>query len=393
MKVIQLSSALVLCLLIISSGRIAQSGQSGPGTGRDSISTIRISFVGDIMCHMPQVNNAQIGTDSFDFTPSFTPVKAWFESDDLTIGNFETTCAGREIGYSGYPLFNTPDGFVTALKESGFDLLLTANNHAMDQGVAGMVRTLGVIREHGLGYTGAFKSTADRDSARIYKIRGIRIAVLNYTYGSNQGFPADSAGFLNRIDTLRIRQEIGKAHADSVDLVILCFHFGEEMNREATPYQDSVVQASIRAGADLIIGSHPHMIGPVSFFKTNEGRLDTGFVAFSLGNFISNQYWRYTDAGVILQVEFAKVSLSRDIRLSGIRYLPTWVYRGTNPQREMHIVYPAEMAVMDTNLIWLEPDSRKTAREAFKDTRSKLGLPGLSIILYRSSVAPNDTVP
>jgi len=344
-----------------------------PGKTHDSIVLARISFTGDLMCHMPQLENARVCDDSFDFAPCFAPVRSYLLDDDLTIGNFETTCSGKEQGYSGYPAFNTPDAFLRDLKGTGFDFLGMANNHAMDRGEAGLLRTLSIVRGDGLGYAGTFRSKGDRDSLRIMDIHGIHIGILNYTYGTNGAYPSKEHNYmLAVIDTGRMSEEIKEARPKGAEIIALFLHFGQEMQAEPTPFQDSIVNFAIRAGADLIIGSHPHVIGPVRFFKTVNGGLDSGLVAFSLGNFFSNQYWRYTDAGVILTVGIEKNTGTGKLSIREVNYLPTWVYRGTNPEKRVHIIFPAEQAATDTSILFLDPECRRKAKEALDDTRKML---------------------
>ena len=360
-------SLFVLCFILPGH---SPDGIPVPGKKADSIVTARISFTGDLMCHVPQMENARVCGDSFDFNPSFSQIAPFLLKDDLTVGNFETTCSGKEQGFSGYPAFNSPDAFIHALKSNGFDFFGMANNHAMDRGEAGLLRTLSIVTGDKLGYAGTFKSLEDRDSVRILNLKGIRVGILNYTYGTNGAYPSPGHKFmLSVIDTSLIRKDIEHSRAKGAEIVTVFFHFGEEMHAEPTSYQDSVVNFTIGAGADVIIGSHPHVIGPVKFFKTNQATLDSGFVAYSLGNFFSNQYWRYTDAGVILTIELEKNMATGRIAIRNVDYLPTWVYRGLNPARKMHIIFPAERAAGDTTITFLDKESRLKAKEAFDDTR------------------------
>jgi len=378
-----LSLLVFLCWIHLA----AHAGSRNDSTYTDSVVTIRISFVGDIMCHTPQLENARVGKDSFDFNPSFAEVRRWLEDDDLTIGNFETVCAGAGKAYTGYPAFNTPDEIVTALKDNGFDFLVTANNHSMDMHEKGLLRTIGVIDSVGLGRTGTFNSQTDHDSVRVIHLKGIPIAILNYSYGSNEFYPSQEHYYmLSVIDTAMIRHDVSDARKAGADIVIVFYHYGQEMYSGETGSQEIIIEKTIGAGADIVIGSHPHVIGKVRFFKTSGGTLDSGFIATSMGNFFSNQYWRYTDAGMILQVELTK-DPSSGIRISGIRYLPTWVYRGTNPKMKKHIVYPAELAATDTTRFWLDLTSRKMAEEAYTDTRLMLDGTGAQLLGASESAA------
>ncbi len=118
--------------------------------------TITISAVGDLMCHSTQFQFAETGVDTFNFNPDYRVVKTYLSSSDFTFGNLETVTAGKDKKYSGYPLFNSPDEYVTALKNAGFDLLSTANNHALDRGEYGVLRTIKVLKENGINYNGTF---------------------------------------------------------------------------------------------------------------------------------------------------------------------------------------------------------------------------------------------
>jgi poly-gamma-glutamate synthesis protein (capsule biosynthesis protein) len=164
----------------------------------DSVSVISLGFVGDLMCHTPQMTNAKQADGSYDFNPSFAEVKQFLSAPDIMIGNLELTFAGPKKPYGGYPAFNTPDDYITAITNSGFDFLVTSNNHSMDTGEEGLQRTLKKVREAGLGSTGTFDSQRDRDSIRVLSKNGISVAILNYTYGTNGAYPsADHKYMLN----------------------------------------------------------------------------------------------------------------------------------------------------------------------------------------------------
>jgi len=336
---------------------------------KDSILSATICFVGDLMCHSTQFNYAKVETDSFDFTGVYKEVKPYLSKSDLTIGNLETVIAGKNEGYSGYPYFNAPDDFVYALKDAGFDLLVTANNHALDQGWEGVKRTIEVINENRLYQTGTFISQEDRDSVRIFEINSIRIAILAYSENTN-GLPIPKGKnfIINLIDEELIRKDIIKAREKNVDIVLVHLHYGIEYLREPNDYQKEIVQKIIELGADIIIGGHPHVIQPIDFFKTNDTKIDSGFVAYSMGNFISNQRWRYSDADVILNIEISKNIISDCIYISDVSYLPTWVFRGQTERGREYVILPSQLSV-DTTYAFLTKQDQKLMQEAFSDTK------------------------
>lgn len=157
----------------------------------------------------------------------------------------------------------------------------------------------------------------------------------------------------------------------NAELVLVYFHFGEEYQRLPNQYQKDVVNNTIVFGADIIIGSHPHVIQPVDYFKTSEAKLKNGFIAYSLGNFISNQRWRYSDAGVILNIELTKNITTDSIFISDVNYIPTWVFRGNTDSGKEYIILPSQK-YSDTTFYFLSNSERQLMNQAFEDTRSVL---------------------
>lgn len=338
----------------------------------DSISEISINLVGDLMCHLPQTNNAKLSNGVYDFNPSFEFIKPYLQDADLTIGNLETTFAGTVQPYAGYPAFNSPDSYCTALKNAGFDFLVTANNHSMDTREAGLLRTIEVIKKHNLGYAGTYLNQRDHDSIRILEVKGIKVGILNYTYGTNGAYPASERKYmLNVIDSAGIVDAVKTAKNKGADIVLVFYHMGLENITEPTPAQKDAVRFALEAGAALVIGSHPHVVGPTQKLYSKAIN-DTAFVAFSLGNFLSNQYWRYTDAGVILKVIVQKNFTKKTTSFKEAGFIPTWVYRGDG-QRKMHILFPAQWASDSTKLPdFLTKSHLQKMQEAFEDTRTML---------------------
>ena len=336
---------------------------------KDSSVIISISVVGDLMCHSPQFEYAKVSKDSFDFTPVFQRVKTYLLESDFTFGNLETVTAGKENGgYTGYPFFNTPSEYITVLKEVGFDLLVTANNHALDRSEKGILKTIDEISIRKLGYVGTFRSQRDRDSIRIFDIKGIKIAVLAYSYGTNGNpTPNNKSYLINLIDYNLIEKDIQAARMSGAELVLVHFHFGEEYKREPVQFQKNVVNKTIEFGADIIIGGHPHVIQPVNFYETKNDKLDTGFVAYSMGNFFSNQRKKYTDAGMILTIKIKKDLINNKIKINEVNYLPTLVFKGFTANGKEYVIIPSTNFT-DT-IVNLTKSEYEKMNQAFNDTR------------------------
>lgn len=307
----------------------------------DSILQIQISSVGDLMCHNTQSMFAKVSADSFNYFPCFEYILPYLQTPDLMLGNLETTMAGKSVPYSGYPKFNTPDSYASALKHAGFDFLVTANNHCNDSGEKGILRTIEVLQKLQIHQTGTFTSAQDRDSIRIQDVQGIRVAVVSYTYGTNgYELTGGKPWLANLCDSILIQKDIQAARKAGAEIVIVFYHFGEEYQRTPSDYQNNFVNWAIDNGADIILGSHTHVLQPATFFKTKQATLDSGFIAYSMGNFISNQQDNYTDEGIIFNMHLEKNTNTGKITLTKVDYVPTWVYKGKNPLKKLHIVFP-----------------------------------------------------
>ena len=337
----------------------------------DSLASITINLVGDLMCHLPQTNNAKLSNGSYDFSPSFQFIKPYLEEADFTMGNLETTFAGTSQPYAGYPAFNSPDTYCKAIKEAGFDFLVTANNHSMDTREEGLLRTIDIIKQNQLGYAGTYLNQKDHDSIRVVNIKGVRVAILNYTYGTNGAYPKTEHQYmLNVIDSAGITNAV-KLAKPKADITLVFYHFGYENVADPVQAQKDAVRFALEAGAELVIGAHPHVIGPMQKLYSKAIN-DTAFVAYSLGNFLSNQYWRYTDAGVVLKLTIEKNITKKTTRFKTASYTPTWVYRGDGAKK-MHIVLPAQLVNDSLNLpVFLNASHKHKMREALEDTKNML---------------------
>jgi poly-gamma-glutamate capsule biosynthesis protein CapA/YwtB (metallophosphatase superfamily) len=333
----------------------------------DSLHTIRIAAVGDLMCHSPQFKYSQASQDSFDFVPVFRYISKYLKDADFTLGNLETVTAGKDKKYSGYPMFNSPDEFISAVKTAGFNLVTTSNNHALDRGESGINKTIDRLIQNKLHYTGTFNSQQDRDSIRIFDIKGIKTAFLSYSYGTNGNpIPSSKKYLINIIDYDLIQKDITRSRQLGAELVIVYYHFGEEYKREPSAFQKTTVNKTIEMGADIILGGHPHVIEPAIYYKTHNAKIDTGFAVYSLGNFLSNQRKRYTDGGTILYLNITKNSNTDSLWISSVEFLPTWIYRGTTDHGREYLILPAKN---EQDYPFLHESDIRQMHTSFDDTR------------------------
>ena len=256
---------------------------------------VRMLFGGDVMQHLPQVEAARSG-EGFDYTPVFAALAPRMHAADLAVVNLETTLT-RSGRYTGYPLFRSPAELADALRGAGVDVALLANNHCCDGGGAGVHTTVAELRRCGIRHTGVFTDSLDRAANNPLWLEhcGVRFALLNYTYGTN-GIPVPEGVRVNLIDTLRMAADLAAAREGSPDCIAVCIHWGNEYERQANAEQRRLARFLRRNGADLIVGSHPHVVQP---FETDSSHV----VLYSLGNFVSNQRRRYCDGGLMAEIE------------------------------------------------------------------------------------------
>ena len=294
--------------------------------------TARITVTGDMMVHKWQLTDAlNNGTDgAYSFQHNFEDVTSYFQQADLAIANLETTLCGPDLGYSDYPLFGTPDAFAQAIKDAGFDVLSTANNHCMDKGSQGLTRTLNVLDEMQIAHMGTYASQEARDQILMLDVNGIQVALLSYTYGTN-GIPVPQSYMVNLMDDALMCSDIERAREQGADFIIVMPHMGIEY--ETSPRQDArdTVQMLFEAGADAVLASHPHVLQPMEYHTITEsdGSTRTAFVIYSLGNAISSQETFPRNGGVILNLDIEKQEGQR-AKLTSISVIPTWTQFHTN---------------------------------------------------------------
>jgi poly-gamma-glutamate capsule biosynthesis protein CapA/YwtB (metallophosphatase superfamily) len=300
-----------------------------------------VAAVGDIMIHKTQyvrAYNPEAG--SFDFRPSFEVIAPYLQEADLIVGNLETTLGGEKRGFSAYPRFNSPDEVVQALRGAGFDLLCTANNHCLDMGEQGLYRTIEIIEGAGMKHFGTSKSLQERDSPLIVEVNGIRLAFLAYTYGTNGlPIPEGKEYIVNLLVEEQMEADIAAARQEGADLVILYLHWGEEYSLEPSEEQKRLARVAAEAGADIILGSHPHVVQPMEYIDVPGRGGDGGkdkrvFVAYSMGNFLSNQHrvagsisTDDVEFGQILYLHLEKEANTGESSLRDVNYALTWVNR------------------------------------------------------------------
>ncbi|MBE6314401.1 MAG: CapA family protein [Bacteroidales bacterium] len=251
--------------------------------------TAELLFVGDAMQHQGQLDQALIKGDgkNYVYDDCFRFIAPTIMEADYAVCNLEVPLGGGR-NYSGYPCFSAPDAYAKALKDAGFDMFLTANNHCLDRSDKGLRRTLTALDSLGVDHIGTYYNAQQRDTLVpfIKSIKGIRVGFLNYTYGTN-GINPRSGAEVSLIDKEKMKAEIAETREAGAELIVVCMHWGVEYVLTENAEQRQLAQFLIDQGVDMIIGSHPHVIQPMKIV-VDEATGKRVPVVYSLGNFISN---------------------------------------------------------------------------------------------------------
>lgn len=297
---------------------------------------LTLLFAGDLMQHRAQIDAASRG-DGYCYDDCFRYVKEEISKVDLAIGNLEVTLAGRP--YSGYPAFSAPDEYLHAIKEVGFDVLLTANNHCLDKGWRGLERTLAMLDSLCLPHAGTYRSEAERHERYplLVEKNGFRVVFLNYTYGTN-GIQTPVPAVVNRIDREQMRKDILAARRMHPDVLIACMHWGTEYRSLPDHSDRELADWLISQGIDHVVGSHPHVLQPM---ETRADSLTPArhAVVYSLGNFLSNMSVEGTDGGALVKLELRRIA--GITRLMSCRYALVWTSRPPLNGMRTFSLYPA----------------------------------------------------
>lgn len=337
-------------------------------------SSFTLSAVGDMLMHSPIFNACYQSDGTYNFDSVFRYLTGHIQSADYAAGNLETTLAGLNNGYSysGYPNFNCPDGIIDGMKNAGFDMVLTANNHSYDTRTIGMNRTLEVIADRGLTYLGT-KADAEEADYLIVERNGIKLALACYTYEDNKDpnivspnghtMTSEDAARINsfnydHLDLFydEISDSMAEADLAGADAFVLFVHWGYEYQTTQASFQSQMAQALCDLGVDVIIGGHPHVVQPVELLTSTVDETQKTVCLYSMGNAVSNQrlgnisYVKtaHTEDGVMFNVTFTRYS-DGTVILESAECLPIWVNLGTNPStgRWEYNILPLDKEITD----------------------------------------------
>ena len=307
------------------------------------IQQVDLLFAGDIMQHEAQLKMARQSNGEYSFSYCFRHIKEFVRSADISVANLETTIG--KSGYSGYPSFCAPDSFLHAVKDSGFKVLLFANNHCMDKGKRGALHTLDMLDSLQIAHCGVYRNAKEREERYplIVEEKGVRVAILNYTYSTN-GREIPSPMVVNLIDKETIARDIQSAREKRADAIIACMHWGDEYVSLPPQRVKELGDWLIEQGVDHIIGNHPHVVQPLEI-RESPTTPDRNVVAYSTGNLVSNMSLRRTDGGMMIAMKLMKIL--NYTRPRDVRYLLTWIAPKSEDGKRDFTIYPAATTEID----------------------------------------------
>ena len=308
---------------------------SGPFQSQE----VSFLFMGDIMGHGPQIRSAyQNSEKKYNYDKVFEPLEDIISSVDFAVANLEVTLAGPP--YMGYPQFSSPDELAEACKNNGVDVLVTANNHSCDRKNSGIIRTVEVLDSFKILHTGTFKDEKKRDQENLLILskKGIKVGLLNYTYGTN-GIPFSTPAYVNMLDSSLIKQDVINARKKKLDKLIVFVHWGYEYRDFPNSYQKKFNTFFNEIGVDVVIGSHPHVLQPMIYNIENNKEFLT---VFSLGNFVSNQRESRKDGGAMFRLSFEKKG--GKVYISRKEYVLTWVHKFLDDGKYQYQILPCAKA-------------------------------------------------
>ena len=359
------------------------------------ISRAKMSVTGDVIIHNALLDSAKVSGNKYNFDYIYTYFKSYVSASDYAVTNLETTLGGSD--YTGYPVFNTPDSLLDSITGAGFDMLLTANNHANDTGFNGMSRTARVLNERKIDFIGTVENEGDKRYI-VKEINGIKLGMICYTYEgrgrSNDGRKALN-GYMNSksaaiINTFNVRNldefyaemgdRLNAMKAEGAEATVVYIHWGEEYKLEPNSSQRKIAQKLCDMGVDVIVGGHPHVVQPMELLTSTSDSAHRTVCIYSIGNSVSNQRKSYmelktghTEDGVFISFTFSKYS-DGSVIVSDVDLMPTWVNMYYTKSRKIFEIIPLDKSVSDWKTAFsLDDAGLKDANASYKRTMKIVG--------------------
>lgn len=297
----------------------------------------RLTFCGEIIGQSGLVTQAKTAEGGYDFTPILSGVAGYASASDYAVCTMETTLPAV-TEYSGYPLLISPVELAAGIKATGFDLVSTATNHAMDAGKEGLDFTITALEQNGLDHIGTYQSQQSRDETQgmvVRDINGIRVVILSYTFGVTDmsaltGIEYAVNTFCNsswNIDYDKLSDDLSVARAIDHDLIVVMAHWGTEFDTQPTAGQEELTNYFFAQGADVVVGGHSLVPQPIELrkVKDEDGTERTCLVAYGIGSLASCNDDPNTNLSVALNVDIQKNPSTGKTYIRSVSYDPLFM--------------------------------------------------------------------
>ncbi len=288
--------------------------------------TFVLTGIGDILTENSLTEDALVKeTNTYNFSYLLENIKYYTQTSDLVIGNLEASFAGEENKLASY---NAPDTLANNLKSIGVNVLTTATNHSLDYNIEGLNRTIDTLNKADISHTGTFKTQEEHDNILFKYSKGIKIAILNFAYGTDKKIPEGQEYSINIIDRTAMSQNIAKAKEQGADVIVACLHWGNEFKTTPENDQKDLADFLFMNGVNVILGTHPHVLQPIETrtVTLEDGTQKQGLVVYSLGTFIGNLKSEASKSSALVNIKITKHK-NNTITIDSSDYVPTYFYK------------------------------------------------------------------
>ena len=356
---------------------------------------ITIGSTGCMLLHSPFIDSYPDAEGNYDFSTIYKYITPYYSAPDFMTCEFEGSLAGPDAGYSGYPLFLSPDVIIENIKDSGVDLQFLATNHVYDGGSDGFHRTMQVYDEKNIAFSGIRENSTAKQYV-VEEINGIKVGFIDYVYetdgeGTNlNGIPLMQEDWdlvntfdYNDLDSFykEMQSNIASMKSEGAQFIIAQMHWGIEYQLEEADYQDEMAQKLCDLGVNAIIGGHPHCEQPIDVLDTSDGSGHM-FCIYSEGNALSNQRTYlmdemptgHTEDGVMVTLTLHQNN-DGSVEIKDVDLLPTWVYRYQDNDGSKYYILPLDDVANIEKTTGIS-DIQQEAQDSYDRTMEELG-PGL----------------
>lgn len=305
---------------------------------------VTLVISGDVLSHNSNWQAADLGDGRFDYLPQLGDLKGLLSSGDYTLVNLETPISGEKYGYRGFPKFNAPVNLGQTLKTIGVDMVVTGNNHALDNGLEGLRSNLDNLDRIGLDYVGTYRSQKEAQQAKVVDINGIKVGFAATTIRLKMEVPDDYSLNLNRESV--IRREIAKVRQAGAELVVFHIHWGKEYKEEPSDVQKTLYKILAEEGVDIVIGSHPHRLQPIEMKEiVYQGEAKSQALIWSTADLLWGEpiSKKYVKTGAVFQIKVVRENGKARVHDMNYDLIYNLTWFDENGKKQIRVIPESEM--------------------------------------------------